>query len=62
MLVGRIEIKAYWYFDSYFRKFLDKLIRYFGQSLCGWWILNKAYDVDNDITYFLKHGHSYKEA
>ena len=60
MLIGRIEInvKAYWYFDSLFRRFLNKLVCHFGQPICGWWLLNKAYGIDNDVTYFIRNGRS----
>jgi len=60
MIIGQLEIniklKRHTYFDTLFRQFLDNLVRYFGESICGWWLLNKAYGIDNKIVYFIKFG------
>jgi len=58
MIMGQLEIKIkrHTYFDTLFRQFLDKLVIYFGEAICGWWVLNKAYRIDNDIVYFIRVG------
>ena len=60
MIIGQLEInlkiKRHTYFDTLFRRFLDKLVQYFGEPICGWWFLNKAYRIDNDIVYFIRNG------
>ncbi len=59
MFIGKVEIRYYHYFDSLFRQFLDKLVCYFGNSICGWKLLNYAYKIDNDMTYYIREGGSY---
>jgi hypothetical protein len=55
MRIGRISIKvdATWCLPSLLRRFLDCLVIYFGEPICGWTPLNYAYVLDNNITYFV---------